>query len=44
MKGASKPVQASLSKEQVALNLDKFAMREDLPEEWMLFDKSKQLY
>lgn len=43
VKGASKPVQASLSKEQVARNLDKFAMREDLPEERMLFDKSKQL-
>lgn len=44
VKGASKPVQASLSKEQVARNLDKFAMREDLPEERTLFDKSKQLY
>lgn len=26
------------------MNLDKFVMREDLPEERMLFDKSKQLY
>lgn len=44
VKGAPKPVQAPLSKEQVAWNLDKFAMREDLPEERALFDKSKQLY
>lgn len=44
VKGAPKPAQAPLSKEQVALNLDKFAMREDLPEERTLFDKSKQLY
>lgn len=44
VKGAPKPAQAPLSKEQVAWNLDKFAMREDLPEERALFDKSKQLY
>ena len=44
VKGAPKPANHPLSKEQVALNLDKFAMREDLPEERMLFDKSKQLY
>ena len=44
VKGAPKPAQAPLSKEQVALNLDKFAMRGDLPEERTLFDKSKQLY
>ena len=44
VKGVPKPAQAPLSKEQVAWNLDKFAMREDLPEERTLFDKSKQLY
>lgn len=44
VKGAPKPTQVVLSKEQVALNLDKFAKREDLPEERTLFDKSKQLY
>ena len=44
VKGASKLPNTSLSKEQVAWNLDKFAMREDLPEERTLFDKSKQLY
>lgn len=44
VKGAPKPTQVVLSKEQVAWNLDKFAMREDLPEERTLFDKSKQLY
>ena len=44
VKGAPKPANPTLSKEQVARNLDKFAMREDLPEERTLFDKSKQLY
>ena len=44
VKGVPKSVNPTLSKEQVARNLDKFAMREDLPEERMLFDKSKQLY
>lgn len=44
VKGSPKPPQVVLSKEQVARNLDKFAMREDLPEERTLFDKSKQLY
>ena len=44
VKGAPKPPQVVLSKEQVARNLDKFAMREGLPEERTLFDKSKQLY
>ena len=44
VKGVPKPANPSLSKEQVARNLDKFAMREGLPEERMLFDKSKQLY
>ena len=44
VKGAPKPANPTLSKEQVARNLDKFAMREDPPEERMLFDKSKQLY
>ena len=44
VKGAPKPANPTLSKEQVARNLDKFAMREGLPEERTLFDKSKQLY
>lgn len=43
VKGVPKTANPTLSKEQVARNLDKFAMREDLPEERMLFDKSKQL-